>query len=301
MSEQLANNALRPGLDARGVRVHLWLLFREGVAAFVEDNALSRGAAIAFYAVTALAPVLFIAVTIASIGFGRAAARGAVAFQLRHMMSPQSADLVQLAILHAPGTSHTLLGSILGLATLILTASGVFGEMEDALNVIWKSPRKHSFMHQLVRGRILSLSLVVSLGFLLLVSMIFTAAIGALGQIIDQHAPLSQAVIGFINFLVSFLLMTLLFAAIYKLLPNRRLFWRDVLVGAVGTALMFEMGQFLLGQYLGRIAVASAYGAAGGLIVLLVWVYYSAQIFLLGAEFTKVWATHHGSLKPHHD
>jgi membrane protein len=281
----------------RLLHVHLWLLLKEGIAGFVEDNALSRGAAIAFYAVTALAPVLFIAVTIAGIGFGREAARGAVAFQLRHMMSAQSAELVQSAILNARGNHHTLLGSLLGLATLVITASGVFGEMEDALNVIWHAPREHSFLHQLVRGRILSLGLVVGLGFLLLVSMIFTAGIGALGHFIDEQTPLSQFVIGIINFMISFVLMSVLFAAIYKILPNRRLYWRDVLVGAVGTALLFELGQFLLGQYLGRFAVASAYGAAGGLIVLLVWVYYSAQVFLLGAEFTKAWARHHGSLK----
>jgi membrane protein len=272
-----------------------WSLVLEGIDAFIADEALTRGAAIAFYAVTAIAPTLFIAVAIASLGFGPDAARGAIAYQLRHLMSRESAQVLQLAISHAPGTSTGLVSSIIGVATLILTASGVFGEMEDALNVIWRAPRKEALWRRLLRGRAVSLVLVIGLGFLLLISMVFTAGVAALGHYIDEHTPYSQVALVLINFAISTVLMSLLFAAIFKILPNKPLEWRDVGVGAVGTALLFQFGQFLIGYYLGSSGLATPYGAAGGLIVMLIWVYYSAQVFLLGAEFTKVYACHFGS------
>ena len=273
----------------------LWDLLGEGLHAFIDDEALTRGAAIAFYAATAIAPTLFIAVAIASLGFGPDAARSAIAYQLRHLMSRESAEVLQLAIRHAPDTSTGIVSSLIGVVTLVLTASGVFGEMEDALNVIWRAPRKGNVLRRLLRGRAVSLILVIVLGFLLLISMVFTAGITALGHYIDNHTPYSQAVLTAINFTISTALMSLLFAAIYKILPNLYLEWRDVGAGALGTALLFQVGQFLIGTYLGSSGLATPYGAAGGLIVMLLWVYYSAQVFLLGAEFTKVYARHFGS------
>ncbi len=273
----------------------LWGLLGEGLNAFIDDEALTRGAAIAFYAATAIAPTLFIAITIASFGFGRDAARGAIAYQLSHLMGHESAALLQLAIRNARGTSTGIIGGIVGVLTLILTASGVFGEMEDALNIIWRAPRKGSVLRRLLRGRVVSLALVIGLGFLLLISMVFTAGITALGHYIDNHTPYSQVALTLINFTISIAMMTLLFAAIYKILPNKDLEWRDVIGGAFGTALLFQLGQFLIGYYLGSSSLATPYGAAGGLIVMLLWVYYSAQVFLLGAEFTKVFAGHFGS------
>jgi membrane protein len=275
--------------------IHPWRLIKEGCRAFVADNALSRGAAIAFYAVTAIAPVLFIATAVAALFLGRDAASGAVGYQLRTLMSKESADLVQSAIIKVGGVHHTLLGSLIGLIALLVPVSGVFTEMEDALNVIWKAPRKESYLYQVLRGRVLSLSLVVSLGFLLMISMILAAGIGVLARTLDRVTSLSNFVIGGINLGLSFLLVSVLFAAIYKVLPNKALLWRDVIVGAAGTAMLFEAGQWLITLYLARFVAANVYGAAGGVIVLLVWVYYSAQIFLLGAEFTKVWAHHYGS------
>ena len=153
----------------------VWTLIREGFEAFVDDNALSRGAAIAFYAVTAIAPVLFIATAIAALGLGQDAASGAVHYQLARIMSSESADLVQMAILHVRGGTHTLASSLIGIAALVITASGFFTEIEDALNVIWKAPRKESYLYQIVRGRILSLGLVISLGFLLMIGMTLIA------------------------------------------------------------------------------------------------------------------------------
>ncbi|HXC57319.1 MAG TPA: YihY/virulence factor BrkB family protein [Rhizomicrobium sp.] len=275
--------------------MRLWHLIGEGIDAFIADEALTRGAAIAFYAATAIAPTLFIAITVASLGFGRAAAGGAIAYQLSHLMGRDSAALLQLAIRHAPGTSTGIFNGVVGFLALILTASGVFGEMEDALNVIWRAPRKGSVLRRLLRGRAVSLALVIGLGFLLLTSMVFTAGIAAFGHYIDNHTSYSQVALALINFTVSIVLMALLFAAIFKILPNKDLEWRDVGAGALGTALLFQLGQFLIGTYLGNSSLATPYGAAGGLIVMLLWVYYSAQVFLLGAEFTKVFACHFGS------
>jgi membrane protein len=270
-------------------------LLKEGFEGFFDDNALTRGAAIAFYAVTALAPVLFIAMAIAGAVLGTDAASGAVRAQLGLIMSRESAALVQSAVIHAGGVRHTLLGSMLGALVLAVTASGVFTEIEDALNVIWKAPRKESYLHQLLRGRVLSLALVIGLGMLLIASMVIASGIGALGRMLERHAALSQAVTGLLNFALSFTLLSLLFAALYKLLPNRRLVWRDVVAGACGTALLFQGAQVLVAFYLANFLRATIYGPAAGVIVLLVWVYCAAMIFLLGAEFTKVWACHFGS------
>jgi membrane protein len=273
----------------------IWQLLREGIDAYIHDEALTRGAAIAFYAVTAIAPILYIAVTIAGLAFGPDAARGAISADLGRIMSRESVDLLQLAIRNARGTSTGIISGIVGVVTLIVTASGVFGEMEDALNCIWRAPRKGPVLPRLLRGRAVSLALVIGLGFLLLASMVFTAAITALGHYIDFHTAYSQFALALVNFAISFILTTALFAAIYKIIPNKDLQWRDVISGAIATALLFQIGQFLLGYYLGSSTVARPYGAAGGLIVLLVWAYYSAQVFLLGAEFTRVYACHCGS------
>ena len=281
----------------RYLRLHPWQLLKEGFNAFLEDNALTRGAAIAFYAVTAIAPVLFIATAIAGMFLGPAAASYAVHYQLIQLMSPESANLLQDAIVHVRGIHHSVQGSAIGLIALVVTASGVFTEMEDALNVIWKAPRTESYLHQVIRGRILSLALVVAMGFLFMASLVIAAGIGMLGRFLAQYTSLSASVVAAINLGSSFGWIVFLFAIIYKLVPNKALYWRDVIVGAVGTAILFVAGQALISLYLSRFLVANIYGAAGGVIVLLIWVYYSAQIFLLGAEFTKIWAQHYGSQK----
>ena len=278
-------------------RLHIWQLLKEGFIAFVEDNVLTRGAAIAFYAVTAIAPVLFIATAIAGLFLGPAAASSAVRYQLRQLMSPESADLLQGAIVHVRGIHHSVQGSLIGLVALVVTASGVFTEMEDALNVIWKAPRTESYWHQVIRGRIVSLALVVAMGFVFMASLVIAAGIGMLARFIGHNTSLGEFVINAINLGTSFGWIAFLFAIIYKLMPNKELYWRDVIVGAMGTAVLFLAGQALISLYLSRFLVTNIYGAAGGVIVLLVWVYYSAQIFLLGAEFTKVWAQHFGSQK----
>jgi membrane protein len=273
----------------------IWQYLRAIAEAFVADDALSRGASISFYTVTSIGPVLFIVVAIAGLVFGEDAARGAVSEQLSALMGKEEADLVQRAVQSASDKSPGIIASVIGVITLLITASGVFGEMQSALNMIWKAEPHGTTISRLIRARAASLGLVAALGFLLLVSLVVSALLSALAGYIDARLPFSVLVLHVLNFAMSFVLISVMLAAIYKVLPDAKLSWRDVLIGAVVTALLFNLGKFLIGLYLAHSALASSYGAAGALIVILMWVYYSAQIFLLGAEFTKIYASRRGT------
>jgi membrane protein len=272
-----------------------WKMLKETVLSFIDDEALSRGAAIAFYTVTSIAPVLLIVVAIAGLVFGHDAAQNAIITQLSGLMGQQTAEVIQAAIASAAGKSSGILATIIGVATLVATASGVFGEMQSSLNAIWKAKSVATTVSRLIRARAISLGLVAALGFLLIVSLAVSAGLTAFGNYLDSIIPIGKLIFPILNFVVSLALLAALFAAIYKVLPDRRLEWRDVIIGAIVTSVLFTIGKSLIGWYLGSSAVASSYGAAGGLIVLLLWVYYSVQIFLLGAEFTKIFANQHGS------
>ena len=273
----------------------IWTLLKQTVSEYMADDALSRGAAIAFYTITSLAPVLAIVIGVAGLAFGHKAAQGALVHQLSGLMGQQSADMLQSAIKGAANRSAGILATVIGSLTLLATASGVFGEMQTALNVIWKAEPSHATVTALVKARAASLGLVVSLGFLLMVSLVATAGIAALSDLIDAYIPFGRYLLMAVNFAISFVLISVLFGAIYKILPDKHLEWRDVIVGAVTTSALFTIGKTLIGLYLGSSSVATSYGAAGGLMIALLWVYYSAQIFLLGAEFTKVYAVVFGS------
>ena len=265
-------------------------ILKDTVLGFIDDEALSRGAAIAFYTVTSLAPVLLLVIAVAGLAFGQEAAQGAVMDQLTGLMGAQAAETLQTALANASGKSSGIVASVIGIVTLLATASGVFGEMQAALNRIWKAEPKGGTVSRLVRARAASIGLVAALGFLLAASLVVSAALTALGATLNAYLPFGEALLSVINFVVSLALLAVLFAAIYKVLPDRAIAWRDVIVGALITALLFTIGKSLIGWYLGSSAVASSYGAAGGLIVLFFWVYYSAQIFLVGAEFTRAYA-----------
>ena len=275
----------------------MWKLLRSAVLCFIEDEALSRGAAIAFYTATSMAPILLIVIAIAGLVFGREAAQGALTAQLSGLMGQQTAELLQTAVAKAGNPSAGTLATIIGLVAVIATASGVFSEMQAALNAIWKARPEGTTMSRLIRARVASLGLVAGLGFLLIASLAVSAAITALGDYLNAILPFGKTIASLLNTVISVALLSVLFAAIYKVLPDRRLEWRDVLVGAGVTAVLFTLGKSLIGWYIGSSAVASTYGAAGALVVLLLWVYYSAQIFLLGAEFTKAYANQHGSTR----
>ncbi|MET0671035.1 MAG: YihY/virulence factor BrkB family protein [Xanthobacteraceae bacterium] len=273
----------------------IWDFLKQAIGSFIEDDALSRGAAIAFYTVTSIAPLLLIVIAIAGLVFSREAAQGAITGQFSGMMGRQTAVVLEAAVASASDTSAGALATVIGIATLIATASGAFGEMQAALNVIWKAKPEGTTLSRLIRARAASLGLVATLGFLLVVSLAASAALTAFGDHLDRVLPSGKLVLSVVNFLISFGLIATLFAAVYKVLPDRHLEWRDVLLGAGVTALLFVAGKSLIGWYIGSSGIASTYGAAGSLIVLLLWVYYSVQIFLLGAEITKVFANRHGS------
>lgn len=270
-------------------------LVRQSVTEFMADNALSRGAAIAYYTVTSMAPVLLIVVAIAGLVWGRKAAQGAIVDQLGGLMGGKSADAVQSMIEGADKMGSGIAATAIGVVALLITASGVFGEMQSTLNEFWHAHPKEGTVSRLVRARLVSLGLVVTLGFLLAVSLVASAAIKALDTYLNGIWPGLHIVLQVVGFVVSILLTAVLFGAVYKVLPDRKLSWHDVTVGAIATAILFTVGKFLISLYIGSSSMATSYGAAGSLLVILIWIYYSVQIFLLGAEFTKVYAATHGS------
>lgn len=270
-------------------------MLKDTVLSFIDDEVLSRGAAIAFYTVTSIAPVLLIVIAIAGLVFGQDAAQNAISGQFSGLMGRQTADVLQSAVASAADRSSSIVATIIGVTTLVATASGVFGEMQAALNSIWKAKPQATTVSRLIRARILSLGLVAALGFLLIVSLVISAGLTAFGNYLDTVLPMGKLILPGLNFVVSVVLLGVLFGAIYKVLPDRSLQWNDVIVGAAITSVLFNIGKSLIAWYIGSSAIASSYGAAGGLIVLLLWVYYSVQIFLFGAEFTKVYANRHGS------
>jgi membrane protein len=226
---------------------------------------------------------------------GRDAAQGAITEQLAGLMGQQTADVLQSAVANASNQSSGLLATVIGVATLIATASGAFGEIQAALNAIWKAKPKGGTVSRLIRARAASLGLVATLGFLLIVSLAISAGLTAFGNQLNAVLPFGGAILMVLNAVISFVLIAVLFAAIYKVLPDCAIRWRDVAIGAAVTSVLFMIGKSLIGWYIGTSVVGSTYGAAGSLIVLLLWVYYSVQIFLLGAEFTKVFANRYGS------
>jgi membrane protein len=274
-------------------------LLRDAVAAWLDDNASSMGAALAYYTVFSLAPLLLIVISVAGLVFGEAAARGEIIAQLTALIGGEGASTVQLALEALNQPKAGWLGTALGVAALLVGATTVFAELQSAMDRIWRAPARatHSGVWHLLRVRLLSLGMVLGIGFLMLVSLLASAALAALEKWWGSWFGELSVIASALNFVVSFAFVTAVFAMIYKWMPQARLAWHDVATGAVLTALLFTLGKSLIGLYIGRSAVASAFGAAGSLVVLLLWVYYSAQIFLLGAELTWVYAHRHGSLR----
>lgn len=273
----------------------IWALVTEAGYAYVEDNCLSRGAAIAYYTVFALAPVLLIVIAVAGLVFGSDEARGAVMAQLGYFMGKQSADAIQSMLQGASNRGSGLIASVIGGVTLLVAASGVFGEMQAALNTIWRAKPRKGAVWPLVRARLISLLLVVALGFLLMMSLVISAGLAALDDWVVAVLPQAVWLLRLLNVVVSFVLIALLFAAIYKVLPDTDIAWRDVGVGAVVTALLLVIGKYLIALYIGNSRIATTYGAASALAVLFIWIYYSSQILLFGAELTRCFATSFGS------
>jgi len=264
-----------------------WKTLKDAVSGYIAHEALTRGAAIAFYTVTSLAPVLVIVVAIAGLVFGQDAVRSNVADQVSNLVGSESGELVKTMLTRASDKESSVWASFLGILTVVVTASGVFGEMQAALNRTWDVPASDQPWFSIIRARAASLGLVLVLGFLLMVSLAASAAISAFGTYMGSHASFAPMMLSILNTIISLLIFTVLFAAIYKVLPDIPLTWREVAVGALTTAVLFTIGKSLIGWYLGTTAAGSGYGAAGALILILLWGYYSAQIFLFGAEITR--------------
>jgi membrane protein len=262
-------------------------LIRNGIDIFMAKNAPSRGAALAFYAVTSIAPVLLIVIAVAGAAFGEEAARGAIFAEFRNLLGVDGADMLERVIASASAQRAGIVATVIGIATLIFGASGVFTELEDALNEIWGVRYEGGMLSGIVRARLLSLGLVAGLGFLLLVSLVADAALSGLREVVNRNWPFSASLFVALNFFITLILVTVLFAAIYKMLPAKPLAWPYVIFGAGVTALLFQFGKLLIGLYLGKYGAGSSLGAAGAVLGLLLWVYYSAQIFLFGAALTK--------------
>jgi membrane protein len=267
------------------------LLVKDTFNAWRDKKATRLAAALAFYTVFSVAPLLIVVIAIAGLAFGREAAQGEIVNQISGLVGRESAEIIQNIVENARKPSAGIVATVIGLATLLLGAAGVFGQLQDALNSIWDvrpSPRRGIF--RLLRDRSASFAMVAGTGFLLLVSLIVSAGVAALGTRMGNWLPIPPFALEGVNFVVTLFVTTVLFAMIYQVLPETPVSWRDVWVGALMTSVCFAVGKFLIGLYLGRGSIASAYGAAGSLVVILLWVYYSAQIMLFGAAFTRQYA-----------
>jgi membrane protein len=277
-----------------------WHLLRDAAAAWVDDYAPSMGAALAYYTLFSIAPLLLIVISLAGWVFGEQAARGEIMSQLSGLVGLESAHAIESLLQAVNQPDGGIAATVASAVAMAIGATTVFAELQSAMDRIWRAPTTpRSGLWHLVRGRLLSLGMVLGIGFLLIVSLIASAALAALGKFWGPWLGELMWLANALDIALSFAFVTTVFAMIYKWMPRVKVAWQDVWVGAAITALLFTIGKWLIGQYIGRSGVATAFGAAASLVVLLLWVYYSAQIFLLGAEFTWVFAHRHGSLQGH--
>jgi len=273
-------------------------LFKQTISEFSRDKVPRLGAALAYYTIFSLAPLLLIVIAIAGLVFGHEAAQGKIFEQLRGVLGSTTAAAMQEMVKNAAKPKSGSLATIIGVVTLILGASGVFGQLKDALNTIWDvKPKEGGGIMALIKDRFLSFAMVFGVGFLLMVSLVIDTAIAAMGKFAGNHLPGGEALWHIVELAFSFCVVTVLMAGIFRLLPDLKIEWRDVWLGAALTSLLVVLGKFALSIYFAKSAVGSTFGAAGSLVIVLLWVYYSAQILLFGAEFTQVYARSHGSRK----
>ena len=269
-------------------------IFKETLAAWSEDKVPRLGAALAYYTLFSLAPLVIIVVAVASLVFGEQAAQGRIADEIKGLVGATGAEAIQAMLQNAGDRkSSGIVATVIGIATLLFGASGVFGELQDALNTIWRvKPKPGRGILAIVRSRFFSFAMVLGIVFLLLVSLVVSAALAALGKFGSGTLP--TPLLHLVDLVVSIAVVAVLFAMLFKVLPDVRIAWRDVWIGAFATSVLFTVGKILIGLYLGRSSVGSTFGAAGSLVVVLVWIYYSAQILFFGAELTKAYAYRYG-------
>jgi membrane protein len=282
-------------------------LLKETVTGFSEDNCPRLGAALAFYIMLSLSPLLLVVIGMAGLAYGNnAAARGEVVQQTKQLVGKDGADAVETTLDSTKSQTGGIVSTVIGVVTAVIGATGVFAQLQSSLNVVWqvettgkKKDEDESILRtvwDIVRKRLLSFSMVCGMALLLLVSLAINAVINAMQGMIARHLGTTPLLVHVVDIATSVLLATLLFAMIFKILPARKITWRTVGLGAFVTAILFTVGKTLIAIYLGKAAPGSAFGAAGSLVVLLIWIYFSTQILLLGAEFTKVYARHYGGM-----
>lgn len=276
-----------------------WALCKQAVASWSNDYAPSMGAALSYYSVFSMAPLLLIVISVAGLVFGEEAARGELFGQLSGLMGADAAKTIESLLASVNKPAQGIISTLIGLAVLLIGATTVFGELQNALDRIWRAPARatSSGLWNLVHTRMLSFGMVLGIAFLLMVSLVLGAVVSALGKWWGDAFIGWEITAQLINVVLGFALTTGVFAMIYKLMPRVQVRWYDVWIGAAVTALLFTVGRFLIGLYIGKSGVASSFGAAGSLIVIFVWVYYSAQVFLMGAEFTWLYAKTYGSMR----
>ena len=278
---------------------HFYQLAKKSVMAWIDDYAPSMGAAISYYTVFSIAPLMIIVIAVAGFVWGREAVQGEIVGQLSGLIGQEGAQGIQALIESANQPTQGLVATAISIVVLIIGATTVFAELQSSMDRIWRAPKapvQASGIWAIVRSRLLSLGFILGLGFLLLVSLVSSAGLAAVGTWASGLLPGWEKLLFLINIVSSVGIATVLFAMIFKVMPQVKVGWRDVWTGAFVTAVLFEVGKWLISLYIGKSSVTSSFAAAGSLVVLLVWVYYSAQIFLLGAEFTWVYANEHGSL-----
>ena len=274
----------------------IWGLLKETATAWDEDNVARLAASLAYYTLLSIAPLIILAVAVTGLAFGEEAAREHIAGELASVVGGGAAEAIQSIAKNARTPGTAVLSIIVGLTELLFGASGVFGELQSALNTVWGvAPKPGRGIWGLVKDRFFSFTLVLGVAFMLLVSLVVSAGLTWIGQVFASSLPGGAVVWQVLNFCISLAVVTALFALMFKKLPDVEIRWRDVWVGAAVTAGLFTLGKFGLGLYLGSAGVSSAYGAAGSIVALVIWVYYSAQVLLVGAEFTEAYARHFGS------
>src|SRR5215469_1023227 len=274
----------------------VWELIQQTASDWSRINAPRLGAALAFYTMWSIAPLLVLCLGIARVVFGSEEARDQVAAQFQNISGPAGGDAIQALLAHAANPKHGAVAAAVGFFVLLFGASSVFAELRDSLDLVWGvESASGTGILGMIRYRFFSFTMVFGVGFLLLVSLLVSAGIAAAGKMFQEYLPISESVLHLGSTLFTFVIVTILFALLYKLVPDVHIEWSDVWFGAAATSLLFSVGKFAIGMYLGKASIGSAYGAAGSLVVFIIWVYYSAQVFFLGAEFTRFFAERHGS------
>lgn len=293
------HNPNAPSRPLRPTAKQWWQLAKQAVTSWSDDYAPSMGAALSYYSVFSMAPLLLIVISVAGLVFGEEAARGELFGQLAGLMGVEAAKTMESLLVSVNKPAQGIVSTLIGIGVLLIGATTVFGELQNALDRIWRAPARpdESGLWTLLHTRLLSFGMVLGIAFLLMISLVLGAVVSALGKWWGDALLGWEVLAQVINVVLGFALTTGVFAMIYKIMPRVQVRWYDVWIGAAVTALLFTLGRFLIGLYIGKSGVASSFGAAGSLIVIFVWVYYSAQVFLMGAEFTWLFAKQYGSMR----